>query len=114
MGVGLTSSLIVAAAVKPMAPHNRLRSWSFLAALAQAIWIMIDFLNEKLAFTNEFEFSTCIWSVATSMPVPLPFSPTSSALVYRTSSIVTALPRLHVLVATAPLLTLIANIARLI
>lgn len=59
MGVCLTSSLIVAAAVKPMAPHNRLRSWSFLAALAQAIWIMIDFLNEKLAFMNEFESSIC-------------------------------------------------------
>lgn len=36
-------------------PH-RLRSWSFLAALEQAIWIMIDFLNEKVAFMKEFEF----------------------------------------------------------
>lgn len=26
---------------------HRLRSWSFLAALAQAIWIMIDFLNDR-------------------------------------------------------------------
>lgn len=53
MGVGSTSSLIVATAVKPMAPHIDCDLGSFLAALAQAIWIMIDFLNDKFAFMNE-------------------------------------------------------------
>lgn len=55
MGVDSTSSLTVATAVKPMAPHIDCDLGSFLAALAQAIWITIDFLNEKFAFMNEIE-----------------------------------------------------------
>lgn len=54
MGVDTTSSLIAATVMKPMAPQIDCDLGSFLAALAQAIWIMIDFLNEKLAFMNEF------------------------------------------------------------
>lgn len=91
---------------------HRLRSWSFLAALAQAIWIMIDFLNEKLAFMNEFEISIHFWPVITYTPLSLSF-PVSPALGCCAVRLMEISPRPHVLVAIAFLFTLVANIAKL-